>query len=160
MRSLPIPMVLSMALISLCSAAFAGDAPVSPIGGQWGYWQSIVSIQWVDQQGRPDTSGGLWNVEPSAGWRREKRVTSYRWHGETKPELPLGSIWAPGPENEFFKGRMKGDQTTPGAPSHFRYATPKDWGRMMKRAEFYCGPRFDWVPGQVPRCLPYNPHGQ
>jgi hypothetical protein len=156
MRSLLMPMVLSVMFISLCSAAFADEAVFSPYGGQWGYWQPIVLTQWVDPQGRPDRSGGLWNVEPSAGWRKVRRVTSYRWYGETKPEWPLGLIWGPGPENKFFKGRMEAVHAAPNVHSQFRSATPKEWERMMKRAEFYCGPRFDWVPGQVPRCRPYS----
>jgi hypothetical protein len=95
-----------MILASLCSVAFAGDA-VSPGGGQRGYWQRLSKSQWVDPQGRRDTTGGLFNVNPSAGWRIERRVRKYRWHGESKSELTRGMIWAPGPENEFFRGRMK-----------------------------------------------------
>jgi hypothetical protein len=74
MKNFPVSMILSMILISLCSVVYAGDVLVSAGGGQWGYWQSISTTQWVDPQGRPDRSGGLWNVDPSAGWRIERRV--------------------------------------------------------------------------------------
>ena len=159
MKSFLMFMILSVVFISLCSAVYAGDVLVSGGGGQWGYWQSISTTQWVDPQGRPDISGGLWNVDPSAGWRRERKGIEIRWHGEAEPPPPLRLIWAPGPENEFFKDRNKRDYPAPAVPSQLRSATPKNWGRMMKRAEFYCGPRFDWIPGQVPVCRSYSPHG-
>ena len=59
MKSFLMFMILSVVFISLCSAVYAGDVLVSGGGGQWGYWQSISTTQWVDPQGRPDISGGL-----------------------------------------------------------------------------------------------------
>ena len=156
MRSLLMLSVISVMLISLCSVGLGNETVFPHCEKQWGYWQAIALTEWVDPHGRPDRSGGLWNVEPNAGWRKVRRVTSYRWYGEKKPEWPPGLIWGPGPENEFFKGRMKAAEAAPGVHSQFRSATPKAWERVMRRAEFYCGPRFDWVPGQVPMCRPYS----